>query len=135
MGRFIHCSVCSVFFMFLLLFDPSIHAVIVQNWESNTCRGRIIVMTFGFIVSAIVVPYAKSIVSSKIAVSTCLLVILISRSICVCVWEIHRSFENENFHGLSMMGFSWFCLGWRGNPHMHNKAVSMAPVVEGEMKR
>ncbi|XP_050275463.1 cell number regulator 2-like [Quercus robur] len=40
----------------------------------------------------------------------------------------------QEYRELQNRGFD-MSAGWKGNPHMHNKAVSMAPVVEGEMKR
>ncbi|KAK7837965.1 protein plant cadmium resistance 11 [Quercus suber] len=40
----------------------------------------------------------------------------------------------QEYRELQNRGFD-VSAGWRGNPHMHNKAVSMAPVAEGEMKR
>jgi hypothetical protein len=71
MGQFMHCSIIPV----LVYLGPFILGVIVQNCESNISRRRrIVVRTFVFIFSAVIVPCAKSIVSFKIEGLTCLLV-------------------------------------------------------------
>ncbi|KAK4596773.1 hypothetical protein RGQ29_014705 [Quercus rubra] len=45
---------------------------------------------------------------------------------CCALCQEYRELQNRGFD---------MSAGWRGNPHMHNKAVSKAPVVEVEMVR